>query len=332
MNARGLPADNWFSRLTGFQESDYKATRSRLRVADRLLQSAANGHSYATGGLEILSLGELRERVEAVRGAISGQLKVSTLLGEARALHSAEAYAGALFQVASQFNLLEMAAPDVTPEHGVARYESDRTQGPACAIACGAATIYRNYFVPMGGAHGQTRERQIDCLHDLGRALGNEGEALWRMQNGYALGQPSGMDLVRRRLEAANDGERDALRALLRVGVQWDAQVTDLDEHRLVSQVFCSALPVAYMKVQAERCEPLARLVLEATYEATLCAAVLNVARGASNTVLLTRVGGGVFGNDARWIDAAIERALGLAENSGLDVRFVQYGAGQPLR
>jgi len=32
-------------------------------------------------------------------------------------------------------------------KHGVTRYQHDHTQGPACAIACGAATIYRNYFV-----------------------------------------------------------------------------------------------------------------------------------------------------------------------------------------
>jgi hypothetical protein len=63
---------------------------------------------------------------------------------------------GALFQVASQFNLLEMTAPSITSEQGVARYQLDRTQGPACAIAAGAATIYRNYFA-------QTPERQLDA-------------------------------------------------------------------------------------------------------------------------------------------------------------------------
>ena len=49
-------------------------------------------------------------------------------------------YEGALFQVASQFNALEMISPTVTPEEGATRYEHDRTQGPACAMAAGAAT------------------------------------------------------------------------------------------------------------------------------------------------------------------------------------------------
>jgi hypothetical protein len=41
-----------------------------------------------------------------------------------------------------------------------------------------------------------------------------------------------------------------------------------------------------------------------------MSAAVLNAQRGASNVVLLTRLGGGAFGNDDRWIDAALRRAL----------------------
>jgi hypothetical protein len=49
--------------------------------------------------------------------------------------------------------------------------------------------------------------------------------------------------------------------------------------------------------------------VLEAAYEATLLAAVLNARRGRSNIVLLTRLGGGAFGNDDDWITTAMERA-----------------------
>lgn len=57
------------------------------------------------------------------------------------------------------------------------------------------------------------------------------------------------------------------------------------DGHR-VTQVFCSALPVSY-GVRSPHWEPLARLVLEACYEATLLAA----AERPGAPVLLTRVG-----------------------------------------
>jgi hypothetical protein len=43
--------------------------------------------------------------------------------------------------------------------------------------------------------------------------------------------------------------------------------------------------------------------------------------------VLLTRLGGGAFGNDSRWIEAAMRRALLCCRGQALDVRIVSYGA-----
>jgi hypothetical protein len=70
--------------------------------------------------------------------------------------------------------------------------------------------------------------------------------------------------------------------------------------------------------------------VLEAAYEATLWAAVLNTHRTTSKVVYLTRVGGGAFGNETAWIHGAIRRALKMVAGAGLDVRLVSYG--QPDR
>jgi hypothetical protein len=66
--------------------------------------------------------------------------------------------------------------------------------------------------------------------------------------------------------------------------------------------------------------------VLEAAYEATLLAAVEQSSAGGSNIVLLTRVGGGAFGNADAWIDDAIVRALAIVEQAGLYVRLVSHG------
>jgi hypothetical protein len=112
----------------------------------------------------------LRERAAAT-GTPAGRLKVRNLTGNVRALHQVPEFAGGLFQVASQFNLLEMMPPGITPEHGVTLYQHDGTQGPACAMAAGAAIIYRNYFVPLDGGMGQTSQRQINALAGLGQAL-----------------------------------------------------------------------------------------------------------------------------------------------------------------
>jgi hypothetical protein len=77
----------------------------------------------------------------------------------------------------------------------------------------------------------------------------------------------------------------------------------------------------------AQHAESLATLILEATYEATLWAAVLNAADSSCDTVYLTRVGGGAFGNDDDWIDAAMRRALAAIRAFALDVRLVSLGA-----
>jgi hypothetical protein len=153
---------DWFEKLTGFRESGYDVTRSRLEVVGARLRSKINGQSYAVGVLETPSLKELRQRAQVALGNLAGTVRVSCVTGDVRIMHRDSANRNALFQVASQFNLLEMTGPDVSPEEGVTRYSDAHTQGPACAIAAGAATIYRNYFADVDGHSGQNRHRQID--------------------------------------------------------------------------------------------------------------------------------------------------------------------------
>ncbi len=326
---------DWFERLTGFRETGYVETRGKLRVEGPQLQSLINARRFGIGELELVSLQALRERMKSA-GGLPGRLKVGVVTGDVRHMHRLPENAGALFQVASQFNLLEMTGPEVTPENGVTIYQYDHTQGPACAIAAGAATIYRNYFAPVGGSNGQTKDRQLDGLADIGEvlseALDQPVTALWEMRNGYALCTGAGLDAIARHLRAMQPEQVDILRSKLRIGVHSDVAVTDAEgEHRpLVSQAFCSALPVAYSRLPSARWKPFASLVLEAAYEATLLTAALNKRRGSSNVVLLTLLGGGAFGNEDDWIYAAIRRALKLMSGFELDVRLVSYREPPP--
>ena len=126
--------------------------------------------------------------------------------------------------------------------------------------------------------------------------------------------------------------EKDQFRGKLRIGLHRDVEVTDAARPLpVVSQAFCSALPVAYGEVPARHWGAFAKLVLEAAYEATLWATVLNAQRGGSRSVLLTSLGGGAFGNDESWIEAALTRALQLARAFELDVRLVSYGPPSPM-
>jgi hypothetical protein len=323
---------DWFEKLTGFRETSYDDTRAKLKVEGRQLHSLINGASYGIGDLELVSLQTLRERVNSAGGP-SGRLRVSVVTGGVRRMHQLPENADALFQVASQFNLLEMVSPAVTPEQGVTRYQHDLTQGPACAIAAGAATIYRNYFARVDGSDGQTTERQFNGLAGLGEALGTAlnqpVKTLWDMQNGYALCTRAGLDSIAEHFRSLQPEQLDILRGELCIGIHRDVEVTDAAwEHRpRVSQAFCSALPVAYTRVPSSHWEAFALLVLQAAYEATMLAAMLNAKRGASKVALLTQLGGGAFGNHDDWIHAAMRRSLEMMREFDLDVRLVSYGA-----
>ena len=314
----------WFEDLTGFRETGPDQVREQLTLDGETLTSNANGRRMVCGRLETPALSELRERVRrGERG--SGKISLKEVIANVQALHADPANAGALFQVASQFNLLEMTSPSVTPEQGVGIYENDPTQGPACAVAAGAGTIYRNYFVPLHGQTGQSAGNQIDCLADLGVALGNTGSRLWQMRNGYALATHSGLNEIASRLRACSASELDGLRGLLRIGIQRDTQVTLQGCTHRVSQAYCSALPVAYSNHPAGLWESFARLVLEASYEAAICSAILNRQSTGNRRLFLTLLGGGAFGNQPEWILDALGRALRLYADWDLEVAIVSY-------
>ena len=319
----------WFEQLTGFREITPEQTRSQLEVSGNSLFSKSNNANLICGTLETPSLGDLRLRCQDV-DTPEGEIKISEVVGDIGEIHTHQVNAGALFQVASQFNLLEMVSPRVTPEQGIDSYEQDHTQGPACAIACGAGTIYRNYFAPVNGQTGQSMNNQLDMLHELGQALNNQNNRLWEMSNGYALASESGLQEITSILQHQQEADRDELREKLHVGIQWDTQVTRDGCQHLVSQVYGSALPVAYSPHSSQLWSAFASLVLEATYEATLYAALINMTKTGNRKVYLTLLGGGAFGNSNDWILKAMSRAVTLFKDTPLDVMVVSYGSSNP--
>ena len=316
---------SWFENLTGCVGESPESVREHLFIDGQRLHSRLNQKSWLCGELETPTLAQLRQRVRNIKRDLA-PISVRNVVGNVQHLHLNRANENALFQVASQFNLLEMTSPRVTPECGVGIYEHDFTQGPACAIAAGAGTIYRNYFVDINGRIGQTADNQIDCLSGIAKLLDNSKQRLWKMVNGYALPSAEGLEEINRKLKGMDEAALDAVRQALQIGLHWDTQVTLGDASHTVSQAYCSAMPVAYTNHTKELWAPLAKLVLEAAYEATICAAILNVDRNRNNRLFLTRLGGGAFGNNPDWITDAISRSLELYSDSGLDVAIVSYG------
>ena len=316
----------WFLKLTGFEEEEYSATKENLVLRDRVLYSRQGKRIGNVGKFQMVPLGKLRKRL----GDLStGLLDFSDVHGESGSLHRDPSNSGCAMQVASQFNCLEMPGPDTTPEHGVTAYIYDRTQGPACAIAAAAGTIWRNYLVPNGSQEGQTSTHQLDGASRLGALISkgiNHSKAMpWDMRNGYLLPSEADLISISAFLRDMSEEDLDMLRGELCVGVQAGVEINCPTQHRLM-QVFCSAVPVSYSELDADLWEPLARLILEANYEATLIAAAMYAENTGNRSCFLTLLGGGAFGNQIEWIEQAIDRALSACCDLDLDVKLVHFG------
>ncbi len=315
----------WFEKLVGFQENNPEQVRENIEIIGNKLISKINKREFIYGRLEIPSLENLRRQIKIEK--YHSKIKVSEVVGNIQAFHKDVSNNNSVIQVASQFNLLEMVSPNRTPEEGVGIYEYDLTQGPACAIACGAGTIYRNYFVNVNGQIGQTSTNQIDCLKEIGKELENNKYHYWQMKNGYALPSKEGLQIISKKIKSLSENDYEYLMGKLMIGIQWDSEVTISDNGNLITQVYCSALPVAYSDIEVELWADFAKLILEAAYEATLYVALKNYEKTKNNKVFLTLIGGGAFGNKKEWIFNAMGKSIKKFSNTPLDIKIVSYGS-----
>jgi hypothetical protein len=163
----------WFQSIFGFAEVPESFNRNQSHFyfdADKWqLYSKMNSTVFDVGPFEVLSVRTLSDKADNLSKDLhmgercydlSNGLTFENIIGDVRTLIRDPVNSGSVFQVASQFNCLEMVGPRVTPDAGVSCYSKDPTQGPACAIACPAATVYRNYFY---NGSGQSR-KQLDML------------------------------------------------------------------------------------------------------------------------------------------------------------------------
>ncbi|MBK8255266.1 MAG: hypothetical protein IPK82_21725 [Polyangiaceae bacterium] len=283
-------------------EPDGKAT---LRAA---------GHVWSAGKFETPTLGMLRERAERARvGRKSTQeprLRFWVLDGAAAAtdIGSLQAHAGenCLFQVASQLNCLEATGPFVCP---VSHYLTDPTQGPRASVSAFPGTLLRHYAAP--GLNGErfvqaTNAAQIELL---GEVCSPE---VARAQNGYLMDDcvhnaPAFLEALKENFNSVKVGFHDDVEVVL--GGNWSGGVVGRPR---IGQVFTSTVAGGGYGGEnlGDYFVPLCREMLKAAYVGTL----LSAAAAEKSVVVLTLIGGGVFGNPIEVIWEAIEFALATVE------------------
>ena len=350
----------WFNNIFNFDETnDWTIDSANFSMdGDYLLCNTAtrdNCKRQYVGDFACLSLASLKDMLSRT-SAISGKgLSFKHIIDNVADLHYRPENAGAVFQAASQFNCLEMVNPYYTPSHGVAVYANDGTQGPACAMACPAALVYRNYLVKHKDNNVQANNTkddkantgqnptQIDTLRNLGSVVGNYSReeprgVYWTMENGYAfIKNKDKLEDLNRKL--SNPTLANSAMNELRFGVHWETSVNPLEvgNPHNVCQVYASALPIAYTIPRFTIADtqhpleddwmPFASLILNASYEATLAVAAKKL-KDKHNpneriSCFLTLLGGGVFGNKPAWIATAIKQAIDKYLDWPIDVILV---------
>jgi hypothetical protein len=252
---------------------------------------AFGGRSWRAGRFEPTSIGELRRRA-AASPSKEGRVRLWLIDGGSPStdIGSLQASSGGdtLFQVASQFNCLESTGPHVS---AVESYLSDSTQGPRASISALPGTLLRHYAAPGSGGERfvqTSRGRQIELLSDVCEP------GVAAVRNGYLLADeiadPRSLGIaLEARFEAIRVGVHDGVEVIL--GYDWAGAVRAPGPR--IAQVFTSTVAGGGYSSLTGAHVDICRQLLRAAYLGTLLAAV---SLGRSR-VVLTLIGGGVFGN-----------------------------------
>ena len=270
-----------------------------------------DGVDIPAGRFETPSIGALRERAAAGRGGAGGRVRLWVLDGASPATDigslQAAAGPGTLFQVASQFNCLESPGPHVTP---VANYFSDPTQGPRASISAFPGTLLRHYAAP--GPDGERFVQTTDGPQlNLLEAVCSPGVA--QVRSGYLTSsgiadRSAFRAALEDRFENLRVGVHDDVPVIL--GYDWDGAVAG---DRRIGQAFTSTFAGGgYSGASASdpNLRPICTALLRAAYLGTL----LGASASGRDKVVLTLIGGGVFGNPVRLIWESICWAIDEVE------------------
>ena len=287
-----------FRTVMGISEDAFR--KKSLRERREFIEKLEADHGLHFGDCELRSIGDLR-RENAQAGPFEGEACLRLLIDpnvDVKELQADQANAGAVFQVASNFNGLE-SQNVFNDGNSLNRWAGVRAQGEQASVSAFPGAVYKKY------CHGPYK--MLDGL----------------VQENVLQMDPQG---VRVENVPGYDGLRQAYRNI-NVLVHREVSVTHggnfeniIARSHTIHQVFTAALnltrDIGFERGRRDECT---YLILDAAYEGTLRAAVDLRAR----KVFLTLVGGGVFRNPLRLVSEVIARSQGFIDNFNLDVTVV---------
>ena len=317
---------NFFANITQEPETDYKPDHSKIIVENingnrNFKIKNTDDQEFNAGYFEQITLGKLRKEAPVFSNRQdNGPIKLTIMYAQENrrtvdigALQADPKNIDAVFQVASNFNALESTYHTELPR--LVDYIHDYTQGPFASISAAPGLILRQYYCfwekftntpnkwPMQKQNeGKiSSDSHINLLERLGVTT----------QNGYIVSDIE--NITPENFNNFKIGFHSNIQVTSGLA-QGDQHQTFYDPNQLINQVFAAAINMGQYRDAEEQ----AKLILKWTYEATLKAAFCK----GKKRVFLTRMGGGAFGNDPRWIEDAIIEAIKdpFLANSGLEV------------
>ena len=369
---------NWMGRLLRIPDSAEKFAEANWNEAtlvnakmrcmvDRetdltwLYSSVGENVCYLAGRYNIESVEDLQARNPNAMGPrLGSHTKLVVVTGlrsftdpnfDVRSLQANPRNCGATFQVASNFNGLEYKFSSENRKMGVARYVTDRTQGPSASESCGPATLYRNYFVDGNDYEQKSRVYRYDA-----QAMAKEVNTLDELQgllpvvNGYVTFTQAPMQEDSKMLES------DAYKSVkivrhdfaqvtygLRQRLPSGDEIMDVcnDPTQIVNQVFNAGInwvDMSHYVPNEDTRKTFAMFLSKASMISSLLAAQENrdaLAEVPScqgrNRFFPNLVGCGVFKNERQWLmDAwSSPEVFPYIQHSGLEI-VVCFHAGNP--
>jgi len=300
-----------------------------------LIKNQSNEQLYKAGQLILQPIGKVRKKL-GIAGKIDRppipiiilsrdtQDSAAVRYVDVAFLQSNPNYKNCVFQVASNFNLVEGGREKVTPDSSnfCTNYRWDRTQGPTAAISAAPAAIVRVYgafYDPNTPSPSwpQTKKKQVNILAPVSEHF--------PMKNGYVYWLGAQLPKFPK---PGTKPYRDLLKKTY-IGYHKNIQVTTghrtpsyvegvNSPEQFIDQVFGAAVNLGegtdsgkFNKTVPD-CLDRCKFALEQSYE---CAYAGSITEGRQHLVL-TLIGGGAFNNDREQIyETILETHLKWTQN-----------------
>lgn len=287
--------NEWFFDLFNVEENE-RHIKSDFNVSGTTMYSVKSDEPFEIGNLQIKTLDEIRRDAQSVQKNMKSKFKrdklsVKFLKSNIFRQHSKKENEGALIQVSSNFSCLQ--DKDLNKQSNITDYAGSYSQGNQSCIATAPSTLYRRYF-----------HRKINLLDSLekDKKIDNGKEKYWILENGQIV--LNSRDNKIDKLNKIIDDNKDGLRDNIMIGYHEDIEVVySMEDKRIkkgrffenvhkVGYALCSPLDIKLNRqINKKNMEKLSELILEAQYEATLWAGVINANSTSNNRVILTIIG-----------------------------------------